>query len=992
MKTFASSYISSILPSSLVFGLLCLLFVGPTSMADSPDEGVFETYNPCGYVDGEAFISGAVDVYDGNRQVIFSDVENQGCVDKNGYFYNQFWGHSKAMLSILTGDDADKEIFMDFNWATNPADYPFVDFYGDDDGMFAQWDGFALLDDETIPEGERWVQFDWELDCAPGDVLCEIFDELVEDDLRVKTALQDDPEGYFSKGDVMGMAWNDHYGWLDFGGLTQELPPKQIEVFVDVESAEGLSPSGVNTATAPLADAYDYWRVKAHFYDRITGEPIAGDVLDSISFDFNLSGALPLNQIDPSGISGGTGYDAGAAGRAVIVESDHPSVSECAGTPEDEPCRIEEDDGSVTYNYFISSGAPTSNMVGHLNDAGTILKYPTSRDGCLDFYNSPLMETMEHDIGRSPYPPFDDMTCPASGDLKGGQFFERGKDWHRLILDDIEIEFEINEDFALEQDYFLYHQGEEYYGYDGVYEFTFHNPDLNKNLSYRPIAQIDRFELVYADGSGGHTVFPGTEEDMYLDWELDIAPFSQAYNDGGGYYIKTGPSIVNWADHPQNSANLDAGNFNAIYLLLESICDITDDFIGVCPLDVSRLGLSRSMHSVTVYTEGGTSDSGYEKLFYEQQIPGGPVADMVEYNGTPTVEQMICQNVDASRFDLGVLGFGDEVCYYTGYLPRADRYLEAESMKLIGAVNASNLAREFFEGAGDDVSVLGNTDTFLLRNKMFSQIARYTVGVDAAGGTLDSAMEPTHGSDIAELLGGRLLYAEGDVNLTGDDGIAYGLYPTDFGDKTLVVVGGNVYIENDIAGGQLGLIVLKDSEGNGGNVYVGPKPTDLFVNFFLDGTLYSYNGDEKPSGRPVWSGSSRVDILKNQLYIRGSLISKNTIGGASGDAPWYKGDGTEALVQGIARQDDLNEMRVFRRCYSESLGIGGLISEEDEVVRLCDEGEVLSNWYRPDKYDGERAADLTDREGYVDLIDYNPLIIEYYPAKGLPVFDSNIDF
>ncbi|MFH1375665.1 MAG: hypothetical protein ABIH35_03285 [Patescibacteria group bacterium] len=129
-----------------------------------------------------------------------------------------------------------------------------------------------------------------------------------------------------------------------------------------------------------------------------------------------------------------------------------------------------------------------------------------------------------------------------------------------------------------------------------------------------------------------------------------------------------------------------------------------------------------------------------------------------------------------------------------------------------------------------------------------------------------------------------ILYLEGDltINLNGD--------PLPTGKHTILVHGGDLYIQGDLAysasGDSLGVIVLQDSGGAGGNVYVYPNPTDLVGAFYAEGGVISVNVQGFPGEdlSASCNGSSgfcdRSYELRNQLYWKGLLATSNTIGGS----------------------------------------------------------------------------------------------------------------
>lgn len=98
-------------------------------------------------------------------------------------------------------------------------------------------------------------------------------------------------------------------------------------------------------------------------------------------------------------------------------------------------------------------------------------------------------------------------------------------------------------------------------------------------------------------------------------------------------------------------------------------------------------------------------------------------------------------------------------------------------------------------------------------------------------------------SDGVKLQNNSILYFGGlsgaNVEVTGRNDIE--------GQKTLIVVGGNVYIKGNIrntdntSSDLLGIVVLADTAGNGGNIYIDPVVTDIHATLYAEKSLLSYN-------------------------------------------------------------------------------------------------------------------------------------------------------
>ena len=182
--------------------------------------------------------------------------------------------------------------------------------------------------------------------------------------------------------------------------------------------------------------------------------------------------------------------------------------------------------------------------------------------------------------------------------------------------------------------------------------------------------------------------------------------------------------------------------------------------------------------------------------------------------------------------------------------------------------------------------------------------------------------------------------------------------------------GGDAFINGDITGTKLGIVTFA-SGGVGGDVWVRYDVNNLYTNMFLDGSLFSYSGlpSTAPATYPTWySDEVRLEYLQNQLYLKGSLVSRNTVNGAddpdASPSVWPIGDGTTSTGYNEAREYDLNLMRQYRLCYVLD-SFGQLTTATEE----CGEGATLSEY-------GEANPGI-----------YSSFIIEYSPASDLPIFN-----
>lgn len=885
---------------------------------DSPDDADgFAAGDPCGFVEGTSTPYRAISIdADG-----VSPDRNQACADASGYFYE----HDYPALSLFS--DRDSFVQIEGGGAAAPYSYT-VDLVGTSYGALVdqttgEWSGYGYITDTSYTGKNRWVWFDWRcvgVDSFSGsDATCG--GGISSSSYRVTTNLE--------TGLVQGYAWNDDLGFLSFRNLTMELAPHDIEVWVDVLASDtDLGPNAVDVDTAPMADNYDYWRIRVQFWD-VT----AGEFLDESDFttgtlvlDPTMIGEVFIDQIEDSGV-------------APRVATYNVAVG-CTDASADY-CSMTEDDGSWSANAFAFSRSPTSDMIGLNTDSDTAFENHTDRPGCRWIYRDQWYE-VDHVATQK--------KCPYPGGetyLKDAVFYDRMNNRNMIGLETLGLIFTFASDrnYSVSTDdgtittvdYPTYTS----YNYTPTYNGDYDEDGIDDGLflSFKPRFTATKFVAIY-DLEEHTQISSDTAKTMGLSSVAILRPTSDAAQSQG---VAAKPAFDIYYQLDADSNAVDP-SINDMFLLMDTADAGTIVDCGR-RTDTLSAGTYAGYYSVI---DGGVYTMGYGQKSAACQgfATTGPSTNVLS---NPTAEQWVCDRI-TDNYDS---------CYYTAYLDIVDRHDDPSDhpMEVLGAIN-SVLNDETVLTNTDDISILGSTETIKMRNKMYAQVVRYMLGQTASSGTLDASMDPSAG--LVELMNGRLVVAEGDVTVEGSSA---------FSDKTLVVIGGNVYIDGDITGGRLGVIALR-SGGVGGNVLVAPDVTDLYANFFLDGAFYSYNGVTTYTEEPSWtSDENRIESLYNQLYLNGSLVSRNTVNGADNsdaDGIYDVGDGTTTTNYAIAREHDLNMIRQFRLCYP--LDATGLPDTTVDPSR-CNEGESLSATFG-------------------DSTNYSSFILEYAPADSLPIFRS----
>ena len=867
----------------------------------------FESTDPCGYVMGVATpypTSSAKKPNSGTVKFTPQGNNVQGCFNASGYAYSDGLRDSRATYSYTTDD------------GITYTDYT-IDFVGSGyqtviDQTTGVWSGWGRITDGTIPSAQRWVKFDWT--CSTPACTADSASKYY-----VRTNL--------TTGAVSGYAWSDYFNkFIQFTGLTQELPPKYVEMYVDVLSSDGSTgPGDVTPVDAPIADGYDYWRVRVELADGSTY--LGPDDVTSLTITPHATGTVYLNQVEDTG-------DA-------IVESDFgtemldPSTglwSSCSTTGS---CVLTEADTGATssWNTFIRSSSPTSNMLGLQNDSDTAIDSLGDREGCRWIYYDQWHNVDSRTVQTS-------CGSMAAWYYKADYFYNRVNNRNQYILDTLTIDVTFAAaNTSINTNTYTTHDTSTQYTY-AVHDSA-GTPSLE--LSWRPRYQLTDFSAIY-DAAAHDQISSDTLKNMTLQTTATVSDTSEAFFQAlglrrPGYAVKY-------------QLEVDKGTSEETGSDLELLVDTTTDGIADC-----------TRRTDTVVKSYGTSGVPYKyngsytmKYGQKDAACGGVLGVPTNTVSEPTAEQWVCDNLSGDASLLPNLS-----CYFTGYLSRIDRHDQPEDMLVIGAINSS-IAQEDFLNNDSSLSVLGATDAIKLRNKMFAEIVRDIRGLTPSSSTAELNGSMVDGSRVMEsLLGGRLLYTEGDIVVDGS---------SSFSDMTIVTVGGNVILKGNVTGGRLGIIAFKNTAGDGGNVYVDPDVTELYTNMFLDGALLSYDGVTVPSAPVEFSWSStelREATLLKQLYLNGSVFSHNTVNAApessATSTSWNVGDGTTTMDYNTAREHDLNMLRQYRRCFV--VDASGMLTT---TLEDCNEGEQPRTAY-----------------GTANGL-YNSFILDYSPADELPIF------
>lgn len=355
---------------------------------------------------------------------------------------------------------------------------------------------------------------------------------------------------------------------------------------------------------------------------------------------------------------------------------------------------------------------------------------------------------------------------------------------------------------------------------------------------------------------------------------------------------------------------------------------------------------------------------------------------------------------------------GKTVRYFSNKLPRVKGTLVVNPVATIsGSVYSTGVTNP---QTGTIIRSLGDVSTNILRDTIFRNVSNIIAGATPPKQN-PVTLKPNNGGFAGG--GTPLLYDSNKVPkvyyFRDDVYLDNGASPITWsGDRTLIVIGGNVYINSDLYNvavtpkPKLGIIALKDfTTGKGGNLYVAPQVKNIQANIFGDGSFFSYDGKPSgitPAGLPYFdSEDDRYNTLLNQLSLEGTLATQNTIGGAVKTPSPILGDGTvaspdegqygkEPSGRSAARLYDLNFLRyygyVFERKGVATACPGDAVDQQNPTLCPSDVGYLLMAIPVGQGGDlvlnpgGDPAQGLTADQASAVYIQFDP------PSPSLPGF------
>lgn len=432
---------------------------------------------------------------------------------------------------------------------------------------------------------------------------------------------------------------------------------------------------------------------------------------------------------------------------------------------------------------------------------------------------------------------------------------------------------------------------------------TYSNEQFSVNKNLKPAANNLHLQMVQAQ------VFDVVNNKCLIPAPVKAGPCGNAF---GYYYPNINPNGLDFKFSPPVEVSTfvsdykDPNVLNGTFLVSNQVDIGTTCKIGNCGSIQFDFGMKAPFALVS------TASLQDDPLQKGSQAPFSvSVGQPATYYLTPTCPNLNCPIATENPYAYSTVSynlFNKDVKYYSAKLPRGAGQVLNPVAFVKGNVYSTGVTNV---QQGVDVKSLGDVSTNVLRDTVFMNVSNIIAGIKLSDfNSISNIQLGTTGFIVSNPSYGKLLlkdnttqqakvyYYNGDINIKNSSWL---------GEKTVISIGGNVYIDgnlyNTVQPGtkpKLGIIVLKNLvTGKGGNVYIAPTVKNIQANIFADGSVFSYDGD--PShinfnsgtnyGLPCFADEdARQGFLINQLSFEGSIASLNTIGG-SASAPPILGNG-----------------------------------------------------------------------------------------------------
>ncbi|MBP8016581.1 hypothetical protein KAZ01_01100, partial [Candidatus Gracilibacteria bacterium] len=270
--------------------------------------------------------------------------------------------------------------------------------------------------------------------------------------------------------------------------------------------------------------------------------------------------------------------------------------------------------------------------------------------------------------------------------------------------------------------------------------------------------------------------------------------------------------------------------FNPIYFYTNSLCNRSSSGSSNNIINIGDIGniLSSGTNFSTTWTPKNVGEFIYtnNKVEFRNELSYYVGGNQVFINGLLTNDSLA--------------GFTNGVIETNPSLVSAGGDTINMTVKIIGSSNSTDKISNVLTGSTNELMQLGQISKNGIKDMMRKNASFITNGM-------------TSGSKAR-----GVYYNNGNYSTGGLVGV-----------NTIVVKGGDLTITGDIAGDLKGIIVIKDKDGNGGNIIIDQNVQYIHALIFAEKSIFASGG---------------INAI-NQLYVKGGIVSDNTIGGANKNPP-----------------------------------------------------------------------------------------------------------
>lgn len=401
------------------------------------------------------------------------------------------------------------------------------------------------------------------------------------------------------------------------------------------------------------------------------------------------------------------------------------------------------------------------------------------------------------------------------------------------------------------------------YSFDNILSFTGSGVGPQA-LEVRDIAIIGD-----SDGATGRTDPNGVATRyglLYVDLLPDSAAINRFHNIEENYHTPAYAFID----------DLDGTNSDGIYEVSgNAFVSRKDDCLKTIPTTCGFIEIDRSDLLTNELSPSG--DGTFSFNFVPSRFFGGTSSAQIAFN----LDQYTAYFPPSASYPL-----------FQYALYPAPPFIEDKQVKSLGLDTSGTVSggQIYDSGGNRDIATITTTSSADLRREIRRNVAVLTRNFDPSpcSAPIIFPALPTEGACVIvdEKNKTMIAYYTGSANPTDlitlgtgsnidiPDGYRYTLI---LEAVDLNIKDNFVYPPNSATDTSFGIIVIQDSDGIGGNVYLDPKPTNMVGLLYAEGSLLSRSS----AGDYYYGAGGDIGELKNQIFWQGGIASRNTIGGAT---------------------------------------------------------------------------------------------------------------